>query len=117
MFVIVSTYRAKAGEEDAIIALHEDWERNWGPEAKAYISWELLRKDEAPQEFITITSFKSKELAQAATGDLEQDAWYGRLMSLIEEGPVRADCTSEWQLRRVVGDSVQACGKNVRHEE
>jgi len=28
MFVTVSTYRAKAGEEDAVIALHEDWQRN-----------------------------------------------------------------------------------------
>ena len=30
MFVIVSSYRAKVGEEDAIIALHEDWQRNRG---------------------------------------------------------------------------------------
>ena len=30
IFVIVSTYRAKAGEEDAIIALHEDWQRKQG---------------------------------------------------------------------------------------
>ncbi len=111
MFVIVSTYRAKAGEEDAIIALHEDWERNWGPEAKAYISWELLRKAESPQEFITITYFKSRELAQAATDDLEQDAWYDRLMSLIEEGPVRTDCTSEWQLHRDAESAVQASSK------
>jgi len=111
MFVIVSTYRAKVGEEDAIIALHEDWERTWGPKAKVYLSWELLRKDDAPLEFITIASFKSKELAQAATGDLEQDAWYGRLMSLIEEGPVHTDCTSEWQLRRDVGCSVQVSRK------
>jgi len=27
MFVTVSTYKAKAGEEDAIIALHEDWQK------------------------------------------------------------------------------------------
>jgi hypothetical protein len=40
-FVIVSTYRAKPGEEDAIIALHEDWQRR---RAGAHISWELLRK-------------------------------------------------------------------------
>ena len=117
MFVIVSTYRARAGEEDAIIALHEHWERNQGPKAQAYISWELLRKDEAPREFITITYFKSKELAQAAASDLEQDAWYDRLMSLIEEGPVHTDCTSEWQLRRDGGYSVQASGNNIQHEE
>ena len=30
MFVIVSSYRAKVGEEDAIIALHEDWQRSQG---------------------------------------------------------------------------------------
>lgn len=116
MFVIVSTYRAKAGEEDAIIALHEDWERNWGFKAKDYLSWELLRKDGAPLEFITIAYFKSKELAQAAASDLEQDAWYGRLVSLIEEGPVRTDCTSEWQLRREKGCAVRASGNDLPHQ-
>ena len=108
MFVIVSTYRARAGEEDAIIALHEDWERNWGSKANAYIWWELLRKDDTPQEFITITCFKNKELAQEVTGDLEKDAWYDRLMSLIEEGPVLTVCTSEWWLHRDLGCLVRA---------
>ena len=111
MFVIVSTYRAKAGEEDAIIALHEDWERNQGSRAKTHLSWELLRRDEAPREFITIAHFTNKELAQAATSDLELDAWYGRLMSLVEGGVVSTDCTSEWQLRRDFGCSVQASRK------
>ena len=36
MFAIVSPYRAKIGEEDAIIALHEDWQRNQG--LKGYLS-------------------------------------------------------------------------------
>jgi len=112
MFVIVSTYRARAGEEDAIIALHEDWGRKHGSKAQAYISWELLRKEKAPQEFITISYFKSKEQAQEATRDLEHDAWYWRLMSLIEEGPVHTECTSEWQLCRGDGYSIQACGSN-----
>jgi hypothetical protein len=110
MFVVVSTYRAKAGEEDAIIALHEDWERNWSAKAKSYISWELLRKDEVPQEFIAITYFMSKELALAAMSDLEQDAWYSRLMSLLEEGPIQTDCTSQWQFRRDAKCSVQVDG-------
>ncbi len=111
MYVTVSTYRAKIGEEDAIVALHEDWERKWSTKAKAYLSWDLLRNDEAPQEFIMITYFMNKGLAQAAIADLELDAWYGRLMSLLEEGPVQADCTSVWQLRRNAEYSVQASGK------
>jgi hypothetical protein len=99
MFVIVSTYRAKVGEEDAIIALHEDWQRTQGLKAKAYISWELFRKVNSPREFIAIAHFSSEDLAKAAQSDLEQDAWYGRLVSLIEEGPIHTNCIREWQLR------------------
>lgn len=98
MFIIVSTYRAKVGEEDAIIALHEDWQRNRAPKARIHLSWELLRKTAAPREFIAIARYPSEELAQAAINDLKQDAWYDRLMSLIDEGPVDTGCTSEWRL-------------------
>src|SRR5216684_7939364 len=98
VFVMVSTYRAKPGEEDAIIALHEDWQRKQGHKAKVYLSWELLRNTEAPREFIVIAHFESEELAQAMADDLNQDAWYFRLVSLIEEGPKCTDYRREWQL-------------------
>ncbi len=97
LFVIVSTYRAKAGEEDAIIALHEDWQRKQGSKAKVYLSWELLRNIEAPGEFIVITHFESEELARAMVDDLNQDAWYSRLVSLLEEEPANTRCLNEWQ--------------------
>lgn len=98
LFVIVFTYRAKPGEEDAIIALHEDWQRKQGFKANVYLSWELLRNLEAPREFIAIAHFASEELARAMADDLNQDAWYYRLVSLLEEEPKRADCRKEWQL-------------------
>ncbi len=97
LFVTVSTYRAKAGEEDAIIALHEDWQRRQGSKAKVYLSWELLRNIEAPREFIVIAYFASEELARAMVDDLNQDAWYSRLVSLLEEGPTCNKCASEWR--------------------
>jgi quinol monooxygenase YgiN len=98
MFIVVSTYRAKAGEEDAIIALHEDWQRSRGRKAKVCLSWELLRKVQAPSEFIAIARYASEEMAQAAIDDLEWDAWYDRLKSLVDEGPVTISCTGEWRL-------------------
>ena len=97
MFVIVSTYRAKIGEEDAIIALHEDWQRKQGLDVKVYISWELLRNIEAPSEFIVITHFESEELARAMADEFNQDAWYSRLVSLLEEGPANTRYVSEWR--------------------
>ena len=98
LFVIVSIYRAKPGEEDAIIALHEDWQRKHGLQANVYLSWELLRNIEAPREFIVIAQFESEEQARAMGAYLDQDAWYFRLVSLIEEGPVCTNYRSEWQL-------------------
>ncbi len=98
LFVTISTYRAKPGEEDAIIALHEDWQRKQGSKAEIYLSWELLRNIEAPREFIVIAYFKSEELARAMVDNLNQDTWYSRLVSLIEEGPNWTVCRREWQL-------------------
>jgi heme-degrading monooxygenase HmoA len=97
IFVIVSIYRAKPGEEDAIIALHEDWQRKHGFKAKVYLSWELLRNIEAPREFIVISHFESEQLARAMANNLNQDAWYSRLVSLLEQGPEDTRCISEWR--------------------
>ena len=96
MFVTVSTYRAKAGEEDAIIALHEDWQRNMQPRARGYLSGELLRKVEDLREFIAIMRFESQESARALTKDPEHDAWYRRVVSLAENTPTLAEYTCEW---------------------
>lgn len=97
MFVTVSTYKAKVGEEDAIIALHEDWQRYQRPRARGYLSGELLRNGEASREFIAIMRFESRESAQALANDPEQEAWYRRVVSLMEHMPIRAEYTSEWQ--------------------
>jgi hypothetical protein len=97
LFVIVCTLRAKAGQEDAIIALHEDWQRKQSSKAKLYLSWELLRNIEAPREFIVIAYFESQELARTLADDLNQDDWYSRLVSLLEEGLACTKYASEWR--------------------
>jgi antibiotic biosynthesis monooxygenase (ABM) superfamily enzyme len=98
MFVTVSSYRAKAGEEDAIIALHEDWQRHQQPHARGYLSGELLRNVKASREFTAILRFESQEAAQALTNDPERRAWYQRLVSLMEGTPIHTEYTSEWQV-------------------
>ena len=98
MFVTVSTYRAKAGEEDAIIALHEDWQRHQQSRAKGYLSGELLRNVNDSREFIVIMRFEGQEFAQALTNDPERRAWYQRLVSLTERLPIHTEYTHEWPL-------------------
>jgi hypothetical protein len=96
LFIIVSSYRAKAGEEDAVIALHEDWLRTQRQHFPEYLRWELFNKLETPTEFVAVASFANKDVAQAATSKLEQGTWYHRLLSLLETAPVHVSCTRAW---------------------
>jgi antibiotic biosynthesis monooxygenase (ABM) superfamily enzyme len=96
MFVTVSTYKAKAGEEDAIIALHEAWQSHQQLHAKGYLSGELLRNIVDSREFIAIMRFENKEAAQALTNNPERKAWYKRVVSLTENVPSLTEYTSEW---------------------
>jgi hypothetical protein len=99
MFVTLRILQARAGEEDAIIALHEDWQRNQKPGVGvAFFCWELLRNIKAPREFITIVHCENEDLAQAMAKDLEQDAWFVRLRSLLEAEPVELVCSNEWRI-------------------
>ena len=96
MFVTVSIYRAKAGEEDAVIALHEDWQSNQQAKTQGYLSGELLRNIQAPREFVAIMRFENRVLAQALANDPERNAWYRRLVSLVENVPILTEYTREW---------------------
>jgi heme-degrading monooxygenase HmoA len=98
MFVTISTYLARAGEEDAIIALHEDWQRNQQPRVEGFLSAELLRNSENSREFLSIMRFESEEFVRLLTRNSEQDAWQQRLTSLAEKRPVYCKYTSEWLL-------------------
>ncbi len=97
MFVTICTYRAKAGEEDAIVALHEDRERNQALRAKGYLSGELFRDVDDPQLFIDIARFESETSAELVAQDPEQISWFRRLASLTELAPTPTHCHSVWQ--------------------
>jgi heme-degrading monooxygenase HmoA len=97
MFVVVYTYRARKGEEDAIVALHEDWQRTLRSRAKGYLSGELLHSVQNPQAFIAITRYVDEASARAAAADPEHIAWQRRLASLMEAGLIYDECRRAWQ--------------------
>ncbi len=98
MYVIVSTYRAKVGEEDAIIALHEDLQHGQNMNAGCYHSWELLGNAKGPREFLSVAQFANEGSAQEAIKALDKDGWYNRLVSLVERRPKRKHYTIAWRL-------------------
>jgi len=96
MFVVVSKYCAKTGEEDAVIALHEDWQRQQQSDTQGYISGELLRNIQDSKEFIALMRFESQEFAQACVNAPEYQSWYRRLASLSENTPELTEYSVEW---------------------
>lgn len=99
MFVTVYSYCAKAGQEQAIIALYDEWEQDRAPKTKGFVSAELLRDLRDSRSFISIARFESAEAANAIADAPEQDAWYRRLVNLTEQEPVFTDCDIEWRIR------------------
>ncbi|MBU0494554.1 MAG: antibiotic biosynthesis monooxygenase [Chloroflexi bacterium] len=97
MFITVYTYRARAGEQDAIIALHEDWMRRYAHRSAGYVSGELLTDIHDPQAFVDITHYESEAAAQALATDPEHAAWCRRLASLTEAEPAGTAYHSTWR--------------------
>jgi quinol monooxygenase YgiN len=98
MFIVVCTYRARAGEEDAIVALHEDWQRTLRSRATGYLSGELLNSVQDPRAFIAIARYEDETSARAIAADPEQIAWQRRLASLTEVEPTCAGHMCVWQI-------------------
>jgi heme-degrading monooxygenase HmoA len=96
MFVTICTYRVRAGEEDALIALHEDWQRTLRPHVRGYLSGELLHNIEDPQAFVAIARYESEAAARAAAEHPEQVAWQQRLASLAEVRPTVVAYQGAW---------------------
>ena len=97
MFIVVYTYWARAGEEDAIVALHEDWQRTLRSRARGYLSGELLHNVQDPHAFIAIARYADETSAQAAAVDPDYVAWQRRIASLMEIEPAHTGYVCVWQ--------------------
>jgi heme-degrading monooxygenase HmoA len=98
MFIVVCTYRARAGEQDAIVALHEDWQRTLRSRAAGYLSGELLHSVQDSRAFIAIVRYEDEASARAAAADPEHIAWQRRIASLMEVELTCARHVCVWQV-------------------
>ncbi|MDP9382572.1 MAG: antibiotic biosynthesis monooxygenase [Chloroflexota bacterium] len=96
-FVQVLVLRARHGEEDAVVALHEDWQRRLRGRTNGYLYGELFTRPNDPSTFISVARYESEEACRAAADDPEQAAWYSRLVSLLDSKPCNVDLRSAWR--------------------
>jgi heme-degrading monooxygenase HmoA len=103
MFITVSMYRAREGQEGAVVALHEEWQRLRKGGSQGFLSAELLRSLQDPLSFIDIARFESEVAAQAAANAPDEADWQQRLSQLTEGSPTMTWCRREWQLDPKMG--------------
>ena len=96
VFVTLIDGRARAGDEDAIVALHEDWVRRRSGDAGLLLS-EILVDPADPRAFIAISHFVDQAAAERSLRDPEHSAWQRRLASLSETHLVQRDMLSLWR--------------------
>ena len=97
MFVMVSRFHVRPGEEDAFLALHEDVERRRQSRIEGLISRELLADLEDESTFVALARYTSREAAESHFRDPDYGDWYQRLVSLSNEAPDVALYRMAWQ--------------------
>jgi quinol monooxygenase YgiN len=86
MFITLYSYRAKAGQREAIFALYREWQcllRDLCP-----VSTELLSNTQDPVEMIMLARFEDEDAAWAAVESADYRNWYSQLARLAESGPI-----------------------------
>jgi antibiotic biosynthesis monooxygenase (ABM) superfamily enzyme len=103
VFVTVTTYRVRPGEEDAILALHEDWATQHRGQVRGFVGAELLRSIDDAASFTEITRFDVAENAFDHFRDPDQQIWTQRLRSLTACEPIQHSFTQDWSTQDAAG--------------
>lgn len=96
MYGTVARFRAKPGRAGDIVALMEEWSRDFKPKVRGATAGYVYRLDADPNEMIMTAAFADKDSYVANASSPEQDKWFRRFRELIEADP-------EWSDGEIIG--------------
>lgn len=88
MFVSISRYRVKAGMEEALKALNEEWKDTVRPNTFGFISVHVYSGATDAREWTSVAMFVDQYSEMANANSPDHKAWYRRWLELLESGPV-----------------------------
>jgi len=91
VFGTIAHLRPKAGQEQAVVAYLEEWERLRRPKIKGSVAEYLYRSEKNPGDLIMAVVFQDRESYYANAADPEQDRSYRQLRALLETDPTWED--------------------------
>ena len=91
MYGTVARLKARIGQEKALVALMDDWDKSRGPKVKGAMAGYLYKLDKKPGEYLMVAVFQDKATYAANAQAPEQDAWYRKFRALLDADPVWED--------------------------
>ena len=91
MYGTIFRMTPKAGQQQAILDVFDEWERERMPNVQGALGGYLFKPDASASELIGIAIFESKEAYVANADNAEQNEWYAKLRALLESDPVWED--------------------------
>ena len=91
MYGTIARMRPKAGHEQEVLDLMEQWNRERKPKVHGAVGSYMLRPDRDPHEVVLMAVFETREMYRANADDPEQDRWYRQLREQLETDPTWED--------------------------
>lgn len=91
MFGSVFHMRPKAGQEDALMQMENEWLRERGSNIRGFVTSYIVKPEKNPGEIIGVAIFEDRESYYANAEDPEQDRWYRRMREMLEDDPIWED--------------------------
>ena len=91
MYGTIFRMTPKAGQQQAILDVFDEWERERRPNVQGALGGYLFKPDASASELLGIAIFESKEAYVANADNAEQNEWFSKLRNLLESDPVWED--------------------------
>ena len=87
MYGTIFRMRPKPGQEEKVVELFEEWDRERKPKVKGAIGGFLMKPDNPTGELIGVAVFEDKAAYSANADDPDQDKWFRSLRQVLQADP------------------------------
>jgi quinol monooxygenase YgiN len=87
MFVSISRYRVKPGQEQALKDHNEDWKLNVRPETHGFISVQVFSNPKNRLEWTSVATFVDQYSEMLNANSTDHKLWYRRMLEMLDGPP------------------------------
>jgi len=87
MFVSISRYRVKAGQEQALREHNEEWKNNIRPNTQGFISVHVYTNPKDAHDWTSVATFVDQYSEVVNANSTDHKLWYRRMLEMLEAPP------------------------------